>query len=127
MNNPLQSRDTDADTVPMNTLTLATSRGPVTLRIDGDLLTVEADGCVRVERLVADREPHERIRDAVADGPLVQDIANQGERVVGAKLNADQVLAIRDDARSNPTVAKDYGVSISTIRLIKHRVTWCHV
>lgn len=53
----------EADTVAMDSIAI----DGVTLRIDRDLLTVEADGCVRVERLVADREPHERIRDAVAE------------------------------------------------------------
>lgn len=51
----------------------------------------------------------------------------RGERVGGAKLTADQVLAIRDDTRTLKQIAATYGVHLSLISLIRKRKVWAHV
>lgn len=47
-----------------------------------------------------------------------------GERHGMHKLKALQVLAIRNDSRPNTKIAIDYGVSTSTISMIKSRAIW---
>lgn len=54
----------------------------------------------------------------------------RGERVHGAKLTAPNVRAIRrriDRGQLNPPIAREFGVSVSTIHLIRHRKIWSHV
>lgn len=54
----------------------------------------------------------------------------RGEAVYGAKLTARRVRTIRARISSglrNPPIAKEFGVSISTIHLIRHRKIWTHV
>jgi hypothetical protein len=43
------------------------------------------------------------------------------------KLDRDSVRAIRADPRSGSVIARDYGVTKTTINLIKRRMTWKHV
>lgn len=50
-----------------------------------------------------------------------------GERHSLAKIKESQVGIIRADRRSNKSIAKDYGVSDTTIAQIKRRETWRHV
>lgn len=50
-----------------------------------------------------------------------------GEQAGNARLTAKQVEAIWPDPRSNASIARDFGVSESTIRNIKKRRTWKHV
>lgn len=54
----------------------------------------------------------------------------RGENVHGAKLTAPNVRAIRSRisrGQPNPPIAREFGVSISTIHLIRHRRIWAHV
>jgi hypothetical protein len=61
------------------------------------------------------------------------DVARHGRRVrgsdvFGAKLTEAEVRGIRLSLdRSNPSLAADYGVSVSTIHLIRHNRIWRHV
>lgn len=51
-----------------------------------------------------------------------------GERVTGAKLTTEQVLAIRSHVdRSQSELAKEYGVRQSTISFIRNRKRWSHL
>ena len=53
-----------------------------------------------------------------------------GEKVFGARLTEDDVRAIKRliaAGTSNPVIANRYGVSISSIYLIRHNRTWRHV
>lgn len=54
----------------------------------------------------------------------------RGEEVYGAVLTEDQVREIRrriEAGERNPPIANDFGVSISTIHLIRHGKIWRHV
>lgn len=54
----------------------------------------------------------------------------QGSEVFGAKLDEAAIPRIRERIESGeryPSIARDYGVSISTISLIKLQRTWTHV
>ena len=54
----------------------------------------------------------------------------RGEAVFGAKLDEAGVRAIRQRISAgerNPPIAKAFGVSISTIHLIRHNRIWTHV
>ena len=54
----------------------------------------------------------------------------KGEDVFGAVLTEEDVLQIRrrvDRGERNRPIAEDYGVSISTVHLIRHRKTWRHI
>jgi FixJ family two-component response regulator len=54
----------------------------------------------------------------------------RGSNVFGAILLEADVSEIRKRIHSgerNPSIASDYGVSISTIHLIRHNRTWRHV
>lgn len=50
-----------------------------------------------------------------------------GVRQALSKLTDDQVRAIREDRRSQWTIAREYGVWQGTISQIKRRMTWKHV
>jgi hypothetical protein len=47
-----------------------------------------------------------------------------GAAVGGAKLDADKVLAIRNDCRFQKDIAKEYGVSQTTVSRIKNQALW---
>ncbi len=51
----------------------------------------------------------------------------RGERAGSAKLTETLVRCIRKDTRSERTIARDYGVSPSTIHDIKNRHSWGHI
>ncbi len=54
----------------------------------------------------------------------------QGSEVFGAKLDEAAIPVIRERIERGeryPSIARDYGVSISTISLIKLQRTWTHV
>lgn len=51
----------------------------------------------------------------------------QGSRHYKAKLTDADVLAIRADHRTQPVIAAQYGVSLSTIESIKGRRSWRHL
>lgn len=57
---------------------------------------------------------------------------NRQARVVGekngrSKLSEQQVIKIRSDTRILSVIAKEYGLSISTVSYIKARTLWPHV
>jgi len=49
---------------------------------------------------------------------------NRGERHKSSKLTKAQVLAIRNDSRSCPEIAKDHGIHPTYVSQIKRRVRW---
>lgn len=50
-----------------------------------------------------------------------------GENCGTAKLNAAQVMAIRNDSRPSSAVAADYGISFSHVCSIRRRKNWAHL
>lgn len=66
----------------------------------------------------------ENIQDRVDRG---RNGAARGTANGSAKLNAEQVLAIRADDRPGRTIAAEYGVSQMLISAIKRRVIWSHL
>ena len=50
-----------------------------------------------------------------------------GEDNTASRLTAEQVKRIRQDGRSNRTIAKAYGVAGRTIDRIKRRESWKHI
>lgn len=54
-------------------------------------------------------------------------VARNGERAGGAKLKAQQVVAIRKDDRIGRLIAAQYGVSKSLIEAIRRRKVWRHL
>lgn len=50
-----------------------------------------------------------------------------GERASNVILTEAQVLAIRDDDRTHRQIADEYGVSRSTVSMIKRRESWSHL
>lgn len=78
--------------------------------------------CVNPEHLELGTRS-ENCQDMVRDGTVLR-----GERCGTSKLTADQVLEIR--RRSNELqsdLAKEFGVSTTTVREIIRRETWTHV
>lgn len=63
--------------------------------------------------------PSENERDKVLHGT-----SNRGSRHGMSKLKAEQVLTILNDNRSSYQVAKDFGVSPRTIRMIREGRNW---
>jgi hypothetical protein len=55
--------------------------------------------------------------------------ANQvsGEMAGSARLTSAEVLAIRDDDRTQEQIAADYGIAQTTVSAIKKRKNWRHV
>lgn len=62
---------------------------------------------------------------------LGTDADNQTDKTLkgraAVKLNAEKVLAIRQDSRPLKAIAGDMGVNISTISAVKTRRTWGHI
>lgn len=77
--------------------------------------------CVRPDHLFAGT-PADNSADRNAKGRQAR-----GERNASAKLNEEQVRAIRADERLQREIAADYGVADHTISSIKNRKTWKHV
>lgn len=50
-----------------------------------------------------------------------------GEQHGNSKLTAEQVVAIRADPRVARLVAKDYGIHLSNVYLIRNRKAWAHI
>ncbi len=53
-----------------------------------------------------------------------------GSEVFGSKLTEDNIITIRQRIAAglrNPPIAEEFGVSISTIHLIRHGKTWRHL
>ena len=51
----------------------------------------------------------------------------KGEKHGASKLTEAEVRAIRADSRHHTIVAKDYGVSIRHVGMVKSRKTWAHL
>lgn len=66
--------------------------------------------------------PSENSADRHLDGTH-----HQGERVNGARLTVEQVVAIRADQRGHREIAMEYGIDTSHVSGIKSRRTWRHV
>ena len=64
------------------------------------------------------------VADRVAKGRSAD---MRGDRNSNAKLTAADALAIFDDMRPHRIVAKDYGITTTTVRGIKTRRLWKHV
>jgi hypothetical protein len=56
-----------------------------------------------------------------------RNVVLKGEDSANAKLTADAVRAIREDIRFYRLIAIDYGVSETTISLIRRRLIWKHI
>jgi len=52
--------------------------------------------------------------------------SNTGERCNWAKLTKEQVIAIRQDTRTQKEIAAEYGVQQSQISRIKNGARWIH-
>ena len=50
-----------------------------------------------------------------------------GTKSPNTKLTEGDVVAIREDPRSNRVIGRDYGVSNGTVGCIKRRVSWSHI
>jgi hypothetical protein len=50
-----------------------------------------------------------------------------GEQIGGHKLDAEKILTIRSDLRTQIKIAVDYGISQSLVSLIKRRLIWGHI
>ena len=68
----------------------------------------------------------DNIRDCQAKGRASK-VRAHGERHPMAKLTAKQIPAIRQDTRTLETIARNYGVCLSTISSIRRREHWQHV
>jgi len=51
----------------------------------------------------------------------------KGSKQGNSKINEIQALSIRKDARSQNTIAREYGISQTTVWEIKCRRTWKHI
>lgn len=65
----------------------------------------------------------DNMQDKVTKGRMVGNWG-AGENVPTSKLTEAQVIAIREDTRSRPEIAKEYGVSRPLISLIQRRKIW---
>lgn len=97
-------------------------RGPIP---DGLVVCHKCDtpACVNPDHLFVGTQA-DNVRDMIAKG---RDRKARGKERPDARLNDDAIRAIRSDARSNPRIARDYGVSTAHIWNIKHRRKWAHV
>jgi uncharacterized protein (DUF433 family) len=64
----------------------------------------------------------DNVADMVAKGRQAR-----GKMFRGTKLTPEQVIAIRQSKRSLSKLAAEYGVSTSTISLVKLRRNWSYV
>jgi len=88
-------------------------------------------GCVRPSHLFYGTDA-DNMRDMVQKGR--RDYASTppppsgpGERNGRARLISSQVLKIRQDPRKHGEIAEEYGVSRSTVSMIKRRENWRHL
>jgi len=77
--------------------------------------------CVNPEHL-REATRAENVADTILDNTR-----NIGEQRPDAKLTEADISIIRADMRSHSDIAKDYGVSKTTIGYVKRRVTWSHI
>jgi len=82
-----------------------------------------------------DGDPSNNRLDNLSWGTRAQNVSDRethgttarGERHGMSKLNDSHVIAIRNDPRSGPKIASDYGVTRHTVSLIKLRKIWTRV
>lgn len=84
------------------------------------LHTCDVPSCVNPDHLFLGTQLA-NMRDMIAKG---RKVASPGERNGAAKLTAAQVQAIRQDPRSQSTIAKDYKVCQQQISHIKRGAHW---
>jgi hypothetical protein len=58
---------------------------------------------------------------------IAKDRHNRGERVHTAKLQPEQVVAIRSDKRTRREIASQYLISMETVSAIRARRAWAHL
>lgn len=93
---------------------------------DGSLVCHSCDNpsCVNPAHLFLGT-PMDNMKDKVTKGRM------RGNWIPGkshgTKLTELQVLQIRADTRSRPTIAKEYGVSRPLVSLIQRRKIWKHI
>lgn len=102
--------------------------------------------CLVLEAFIGPAEPGQQCRHLDGDktnnclanltwGSVAENIEDRkrhgtflrGEKMPAAKLNEDQVRAIRNDPRVARLIAADYGVSRRLISNVKTRTGWRHV
>ena len=83
--------------------------------------TCDNRGCVNPLHLFA-ASHKENMEDMVKKGRSLK-----GEKNKTAKLSPEKVIQIRQDTRSNPKIAVDFGVSKNAIHKIKTGKMWGHV
>lgn len=95
------------------------TRGPIPL---GYLVCHRCDNppCVRPDHLFLGTQ-QDNTADRDAKGRT-----SHGERRPSSKLTADDARAIRNDGRSSRQLAREYGVSGTTVLRIKKRQIWRH-
>lgn len=80
--------------------------------------------CVNPSHLFAGSH-RQNMDDAIAKGRTHKwEGARAGEKNPRAKLNAEQVIAIRADDRSLRQIARDYGLGYTTVRYLKRGLSW---
>ena len=97
-------------------------RGPIP---DGLSVLHKCDtrSCINPEHLFLGTHD-ENMKDMVSKG---RSIRNPGELNGASKITAEDVISIRLDARSHNLIAADYGISRSSVGLIKNRINWSHI
>jgi len=68
--------------------------------------------------------PQDNIDDMMAKG---RGNKARGEAVGNSRLSAVDIVAIRNDVRTQKQIAGDYGISCSTVQAIKAKRIWAHV
>lgn len=109
-------------TYPAHRFAWIYKHGPVS---DDTVICHKCDNpkCINVEHLFAGTTL-DNVRDKIAKGRLRVPI---GEESGTAKLTSAQIEKIMVDERPQSLIAKDYGVSQSTISMVKTRKVWLSV
>lgn len=69
----------------------------------------------------------QNMAQAISRGRAPHEGRVAGEKNGNAVLTADQVLEIRTDRRTQPEIARDYGISRSLVSAVQRREAWRHV
>lgn len=81
--------------------------------------------CINVEHLfLGTHADNMADRDAKGRGSIPD---SRGSKHGRAKLNENDVRAIRTDSRFNSTIAREYGITRGAVSHIKNRTRWKHI